>query len=554
MADKIDELRARYDVMKDTFDNYWRPDMVALSRSFFARKLRSLEDVDKKEGSLRMDILDGVGIRSRRILSSGMHAGMTSPVRPWFRLTLADTDLATFPSVKEWLDDSAKRMLGLLGRSNFYDAMLRVYDQIGVFGTAFMFEHPDAIMGLRFNTLSCGQYTLDINEFERVDTVARLIQMSAKNIVSMFGKDNVSREVKQAFSKSSTMLTPFNVNHMILPNPDRDPFLKNNKNMAFSSYYWEQSETGNKFLRESGYGTLPGFGPRWSVDEQTPYGTSPAMDSLGDALMLQSVRATYLKQEHKRADPPMAHPQGMDSLDTLPDAKNPVNTAAGTNAQAVYPIQQVNPDTNGILAITQDVREAIREGMYNDLFRMLSLTPNSNMTATEVAERHAEKLLQLGPILEKLHNELFTPLIDRTFDIMWDQDMLLPPPEEVQGMDLKVEFVSMLAQAQKMAATGGMDQFMGFISINSQILPELADVPDADALADNYADALGIENNNTKDQDERDEARAARAQAQQLTAAADTAKTGAEAAKTLSDTPVGEEDNALNVALQGMGR
>ena len=30
---------------------------------------------------------------------------------------------------------------------------------------------------------------------------------------------------------------------------------------------------------------------------------------------------------------------------------------------------------------------------------------NRNMTATEVAERHEEKLLMLGPVLERLHNE-----------------------------------------------------------------------------------------------------------------------------------------------------
>jgi DNA-binding IscR family transcriptional regulator len=47
-----------------------------------------------------------------------------------------------------------------------------------------------------------------------------------------------------------------------------------------------------------------------------------------------------------------------------------------------------------------------RGAYYADLFLMLANDDRSNVTATEIAERHEEKLLMLGPVLERLHNEM----------------------------------------------------------------------------------------------------------------------------------------------------
>jgi hypothetical protein len=48
------------------------------------------------------------------------------------------------------------------------------------------------------------------------------------------------------------------------------------------------------------------------------------------------------------------------------------------------------------------------------------------MTATEVAERHEEKLLMIGPVLERISNELLYPLVETTFTHMMEAG-LVPP-------------------------------------------------------------------------------------------------------------------------------
>ena len=48
----------------------------------------------------------------------------------------------------------------------------------------------------------------------------------------------------------------------------------------------------------------------------------------------------------------------------------------------------------------------------------MAFSDRRQITAREIEERHEEKLLMLGPVLERLNDELLRPLIDRTFNIM----------------------------------------------------------------------------------------------------------------------------------------
>jgi len=348
-------------------------------------------------------------------------------------------------------------------------------------------------------------------------------------------------------------MNSFKVKHMVLPNDERTPFNMTNLNMPVASYYWEVGKTRNTFLRKSGYKMFPGAGVRWETEPGMVYGMSPAMDCLGDGRMLQSVRATYLKQEHKRADPPLAHPANVLHVNQLPGGSTPVKQSPG-GGQAVYPLYQVTPDARGTLEITQDIRDAIREALYNDLFKMIAMAPQRQKTATEIAELHEEKLLLLGPVLERVHSEGFTPTIDRTFQIMVDQDMIAPPPEEIQGMPLKVEYKSILAQAQKMVSTGAVEQFMGYIGNYGQVLPDLLDIPNPDAIGDGLADYLGIDAKMLRTPKERQVIRDNRAQQAAAAQVAELANSAANTTKTLGDTPIeGGEQQALDALLGGIG-
>src|SRR4030042_6256719 len=181
MADnKLKDLKAKYESLKNIRSKGWDADYKALAKHFLPRKSRYLDNDDETgKSAIRSDILDPTGILARRTASSGMPGGMTSPARPWFRLTLQDSKLAGRRQGKPWLEEVQTRRRGVFSRSNFYQVIHQFYNELLSFGTDFVFAHKDPRSGLRFNALTVGEYCLDVNEKGAVDTVFRYTQMSA---------------------------------------------------------------------------------------------------------------------------------------------------------------------------------------------------------------------------------------------------------------------------------------------------------------------------------------------------------------------------------------
>lgn len=183
------------------------------------------------------------------------------------------------------------------------------------------------------------------------------------------------------------------------------------------------------------------------------------------------------------------------------------------------------------------------------------------MTAREVAERHEEKMLALGPVLESLEWELLIPAIDRIFDIMQEAGLIPDPPEEIQGQEIKIEFVSVLAQAQKMMGLSSLEQSLAFAVQIAQADPTILDVVDTEKALRRYvemvgapADLLHKEEEVQKIRQERQAQQAQAATIEQAQAEAQTGATLAQGAKSLSDIPMSNGMNALEaLSSQLMG-
>ena len=119
----------------------WKDQLIEVSDFINPKKGRFLESRDSKpnDGKKRFNkILDGQPGRSNRILAAGMQSGLTSPARDWFRLSLADRDLAKFGPVRFYLDEATKRLKFAFQASNFYNVTHSTYSELGAFGTGAM--------------------------------------------------------------------------------------------------------------------------------------------------------------------------------------------------------------------------------------------------------------------------------------------------------------------------------------------------------------------------------------------------------------------------------
>lgn len=508
---------------------------------------------DRNRGQRRHNsIYDSTGTKALRVLSAGMMAGMTSPARPWFKLATPDSDLMKYGPVKVWLNDVTKIMLSIFSRSNTYRALHSIYEELGAFGTAASVVMDDFNDVIRHYPLTIGEYAIGQNFRGEVQTLYREFDKTVGELVKEFGYENCSNTVKNLYDRGS-LDQWVTIVHLIEPREDRDLSKKDAKNMAFKSVYFEIGAPHDKVLRESGFSQFPCLAPRWMVSGGDIYGSSPAMEALGDIKQLQHEQLRKAQGIDYKTKPPLQVPTSLKNreIDSLPGGITFVDGTGST--PGIRSAFEVNLDLSHLLADIQDVRQRINSSFYADLFLMISQSVTTNMTATEVAERHEEKLLMLGPVLERLHNELLDPMINMTFERMMKSGIVPPPPEELQGQDLNVEFVSMLAQAQRAVGTNSVDRFVANMGMVAQAKPDVLDKFNSDKWADIYSEMLGVDPELIVPDDKVALIRQQRAQAQQAAQQAAMMQQMAGSARDLSQADTANKNGLTDLMSQFSG-
>ena len=541
---------------KRGWETHWRD----LARNFMPRRARFLDAGEPtNDGDVRNHLQDDIGILAVRTLASGMQSGLTSPARPWFSLTLQDEELTHNEAVKQWLHDCYERMVNVFARSNFYDQIHMLYRELAVFGTAVMMVEADPESAIRCRTLTAGEYCLDVNASSRVDTLYRRIRMTPRQIAEAWPVTCPDRIKRMADLDNNDWLTLL---HAIEPNPDYKPGRVSKQERPWRSVYMVL-EGGTEVLENSGYYEFPALCPRWDTTASDIYGSSPAMDALGDCRMLQKVAEDGRIALEKEVNPPLliAESSGIDSVDVSAGAMNFTSSLAQGQPSVIL-LYQVRANLPALEATKEQLKRQIREMFFNDLFLMITET-HKNMTATEVAERNSEKMLLLGPVLDRLRSELFQPLIERCYGVESREGILPPPPvqqvPELQGKEIKIEFISILAMAQKQAGIAAINQTVGFIGNLAALTqsPDVLDKLNVDEAVDEVAEMQGVPPKLIRSDEEVAALRQARAQQMQqmqqmqmMQAGANVAATGAKAVKDgMSSLP----PEALEQAMGGMG-
>lgn len=497
-------------------------------------------------------IIDSTPTIAARVLASGMMAGITSPGRPWFRLKIhGDDELSEWGPVRQWLDIVATAMGQVFASSNFYQAMAVMYKDLSVFctGTFTMYEDFDDV--IRCHNWALGEYYLANGPRGDVDIAYREFVQTIPQVAREFDAENCSDTIKGAVRTAGAQLTKeIIVGHAIEPNDDVSPGAPGIDGMPYREVYWEMGSGQNEMLRLKGFHEKPFMAARWDVVGNDAYGNGPGMDALGDIKQLQVEQKRKSQLIDKLVNPPMV---------ADPALKNePASVIPGGVTYAAYgpegkprfsPVYEVN--AQGLPAITEDVnevKERVKSVFFYDLFLMISQL-DSVRTATEIDARREEKLIQLGPVLERFENEVLDPAINRCFQIMLRAGMLPPIPKELKGKHIQPEYVSMLAQAQRSAMTAGMERLAAFAGNVSAVNPGVLDNIDFDEMIDEYADLLGVPAKIIVPYAKVLQVRAQRAKQQQAAAAMQTSMAAVQGAQTLSQTDVGGGINALQAML-----
>lgn len=535
---------------RQSWVEHWR-DIAENTRP---RSFRYLANERSRAGSKKnQKIINGKPIWALRTLAAGMMGGITSPSRPWFRFTTSDAAVRENEDAKAYLGKLEELVREALQKSNIYNALHQVYSDLGGFGTAAMYIEEDDEDVMRAYVFPVGQYCLANSARQAIDTVYRELSMSVAQLVEQFGEESCSESVREKYRQNDLDFY-VDVLHVVEPNRDWQQGRLGPRGKKYSSC-WMELNGGDDlgFLRESGYDKFPVMCPRWETVGEDIYGSSPGMDALGDCRALQQFEKRKAQAVDKVVMPPMVVPASLMNrrVSMLPGDFVYGDNAGGTNQ--IRPAMEVPPVAVQILG--NEIREnemRIDRAFFADLWLMLSQS-DGQKTATEIVERREEKLLQLGPVMERLQDELLEPLISRVFAILWESGRIPKPPESLQGLDLRVEYISIMAQAQKLLGTTGIERLTGFVANLVAVAgPSVLDKLDLDQTTDEYGAMLGVPPETIRSDEDVAAIREQRAKAQQEQAQMQQAQAAATAAKELSQADT-ESNNGLTTMLRGMG-
>lgn len=563
----LERLRSGLHVERSTFISHW----MELGQFILPRRTRFFTS-DRDRGNRRnYSIINSTAGLAARTLRAGMMSGFTSPARPWFRLTTQDPDLAKLEIVKEWLYDVTWAMSDMFLRSNLYTTLQTVYGDMGVFGTAAMMIMEDFDRVIHTFPFVVGSYYLFADYKLKITGFMRDYMMTVRQIVEEFAWDedakkydwsNVSDMVHTLWNNGQTE-SWIDVTHAIVPNPQWNPNSLRSENKRYVSIYYERGSTDgtqtlstidtNKVLSRRGFDKFRVLAPRWEVTGEDVYGTyCPGMEALGDTQGLQMYERRGAQALEKSINPPMVAPSSLRSqkATVVPGDITYVDTRDGQQKfEAAY---LINPNFQQLNFEKTAIMKRIDECFHKNLFLVISNIDKGNVTAEEVRALQNEKLQEIGPVVDRLNQDLLDQLVEQSFEIMVAQGRLPPAPPVMRKMPLKVEYTSIIAQAQKALAAGGIEQFTGFVLkvIESKPNdPTVLDKVNTDELIERYADDMSIPPGIVRDDDDVAAIRQQRAQAQAKQQQLAEAEQASKTAKNLAGAPT-DGANALSDLIQ----
>lgn len=556
-----------------TWDPHWR----AISDVVNPRRQRFFLG-DANKGNRRVaDIVENTATLAARTFVAGVMADITNPMKPWFGYGVGDSALETNDRVKEWVDREEQETYEDLLQSGLYRCLPSFYTDWCNYGTALMSIEEHFSRTFCFRTYPIGSYVLDVDQYGDVDTVGRKYRMTVKALVDRFGRrsksgalsrDNISKPVIDCYERGD-LEAWVDVWHVVQPNGSYRPGAIEAERRAWHSSYFEggvSSVSGgatsgvdindepDRLLEEGGFEFFPYLAARWEVVGEDIYGcNNPGMIAHGDVRQLQHVERKLVRGLDKMVDPSMVGPVALkNQAATLESGKITYSNESDATGR-FRPTHEIHPGFFSGEDKQEKTRGRIRRAYYEDVMRaFLDDERRQPPTATEIQERYKEKLFELGGPFQMLHSEFLRPLIEKVFLLRLRQRKVATPPPELRGMDMSIEYRSVMSQSLKQVGISSIDRFLLTTVQMSQGDPSVLDIVDGDNGVREYARIFDVPAKFIRSEEEVAVIREERAKQIAAQQESERIATAAKAAKDLGSTPM-DQDTVLTRIARGAG-
>lgn len=481
----VDYFQKRAKELEEVF-NVIKPDLQELADYYLPRSVQFIARNTRKPVVKNKKIIDSTPLIALRNFSSGMMSGATSPTNRWFKTVFTNADLANDYYLKNWCSKQEELTRRILYSSNFYQCLPEIYKQLGVFGFSAVGIEPDYNNVVNFKVLPLGSYYYARNSKGKIDTFCRIYMETAKNIVEKFG-DAAPKEIHGVAQEHP--LKQYELIHFVEENKY---YREQHLSSRFSKYVSVVILSGkNEFLSVKGFKKFPYVVFESSNPSDTDYPQdSPGINALADVKQLMTMVKEYAKAVKKIVCPTYKGPASLKNkkLADVPGAY----IEEDENGRGISPVYEVNPRVLELKQEKDELKQAIKEHFYNDLFAMILNTAERGRTATEVNELKEEKMVLLSPLLEQIHSAL-REILNWIYDEQIRVGIIEPLKDKYKDCRFQIEFVSSLAQAQKVSNISSIERFTTFVSnIANAIDPVLKSKLNGEKIIEDYASFANI--------------------------------------------------------------
>ena len=551
-------LLSRHQSMKNDrapWDTLWRD----IADYVMPRKADVLKRETSASGTRYHDgLFDTTAIFANQTLANGQLAYMTPSESRWFAYNAPQVGGAS-DAAAAWFQQCTDLTQLALAGSNFYSEIHELYFDDGAFGTSAIFVKEGRQNALNFTTFNIGSYCLAEDDEGLVDTCFRELHLTCRQAALQFGEENLSEKLRKELAdycaKGEAGQIKHGFLHAIYPRDqaERERGKQDGGNKPFASVYLEMAT--RHVVSVGGFDEKPFFATRHLKCGDAVYGISPSWMALPDARQINFLTKQLDALAEIKAFPRILAPDSHEGGYNL-DAGG--ITYFDPNQPSQVPREWATAGDYAAGLDREKRKQASIERAYHvDLFNMFAQL-DKQMTAREVAERSAEKLIQFTPAFARKTTELFTPLLRRIFGLQLRAGHFPPPPPDVVQRDPhtgepfiaepSIAYLSKVALAINAQHNSSFARTMEMVQPLIPIRPDILDNFDFDVISREGARNDGLPANWMVPMDKVQELREARQQAQAQAAQQQAALSAADAAGKVGRIP---NDSPVGQALQG---
>ena len=432
-----------------------------------------------------------------RRLVNGMATGLTSSARVWFKLrTSRDPDMRDYQPVKEWCEAVETAIYNFFAKTNYYDMTKMQYADLGTMGigSTLGLEHP-RYLGVWYH-LPVGSYWVSLDSGLRVNRLVRQTRPTVEQVYQQVEGNRalLTEQCRKAYDDGNYNVCVPCIHVIERNDDDKGNYKSPNIRKPWRSIKWEIGQPDKSILlSEKGFDSQPFTAPRWeTVGDQVYCDTAPGFDALPDMRELQLTARRKGRVTDNLVKPALAAPAGLSrtGLSLDPGTVNYVDAMSGEVVR-----QLIQTDPRALTEVRTDMEATgrrIDELFYADLFMAITdmegVQPRNEQ---ELFFRNDEKLSQLGPVVDRVNIEKLEVDVIRAYTILKNLGTLPPIPPELQGEPLEIEFISILAVAQKAAMSTAIERAARFVGFLAGVFPDAALKFDAEQAVNQFVEDTG---------------------------------------------------------------